>query len=199
MKIIIAAVPGSGKTTILNIIKEKMPQVKIVTEGDLIFEIAKKKFNIKNRDEMRKTLNVEQQRYVQEHAAKEISEMKDKIILLDTHVSIETSEGYFPGLADRTIAIIKPDVIVLLEFNPQDILERRKKDTSRRRDLDSMEKIEEHQKINENFAAAAANYAECPLEIISLKTRQKKPFEHAEIATQKIIDLIKEEDKWKKH
>ena len=141
---------------------------------------------------------MEDQRYVQEEAAKEISAMKDKIILLDTHVSIETSEGYFPGLSDRTIAIIKPDIIVLLEFNPKDILERRKKDTSRQRDLDSVEKIEQHQKINENFAAAAANYAECPLEIISLRTKQKKPFEHAKIAADKIISLIEEEEKWKK-
>jgi adenylate kinase len=196
MEIIISAVSGSGKTTILNYLKEKLPKARIVNEGDLIFEIAKKKLGIKNRDELREKLTIEQQRKIQELVAKKISKMKDKIILIDTHLSIKTPSGYFPGLSEKVVSTIKPEAIVILEFDPKDVIERRSKDPKRKRDKETEKQIEEQQKMNRDFAFAAATEEEgATVEIINLRYRQKKPFEHTVKAANEIIKIIKRNTK----
>jgi adenylate kinase len=51
---------------------------------------------------------------------------------------------------------LHPTAIVIVEADPQEIFNRRAKDTTRDRDPDSIEKIAEHQMINR---AAAMSYA----------------------------------------
>lgn len=190
MKIIVAAVPGAGKTTVLKYVKRKIKNAKIVNMGDLIFSYAKKKYKIKNRDELRKKLSIEQQRHVQEIAAKKISKMKG-IVFIDTHVAINTTKGYFPALSESSLHTIKPEMIILLEFSPKEILKRRKKDKSRRRDVETAEKVDEHQKINREFAFAAATHSESAVEIISVWGKEKRPFDHAKKAAEEIVKLVK--------
>lgn len=191
MKIVVGSVPGSGKTTVLKFVKKKLPSAKIFNVGDFIFKLAKKKFKIKHRDELRKKLTIQQQREIQEEAYKKISETKGKYIFVDTHLSIKTIKGYFPGISKETIEILKPDMIILLEFPPKDILERRLMDKKRKRDIESEEEIDAHQKINREFAVAAASQAQASLEIISFEERQRKDFEHAKIAAEKIVRLVR--------
>lgn len=191
MKIVVASVPGAGKSTVLKLVKKKIPSAKIVNVGDLIFEYAKERYRVKNRDEMRKKLSIEEQHKVQEVFAGKIFKMKNKVILIDTHVSIETPHGYFPGLSERTIHTMKPDVIVVLEFRPEDVVERREFDKSRKRDVETIQQIEEHQVANREFAFAAASHVEAGVEIINLRYKQRKPFEHAEKAANEIVKLIK--------
>jgi adenylate kinase len=191
MKIIVTAVPGSGKTTVLKYIKKKIPDAKIVSEGDIVFEIAAKKFRIKNRDELRKKLSISQQRVLQTAAIRKISAMKNKILLIDSHLSIETPEGYLPGLPEKAVHAIKPDMIVVLEFRPSDILKRRKKDKKRKRDLAGLKEIFEHQKINREFAITAASQAQATVEIIHFSRKQIVPYSHAWFAARKIAKIIK--------
>ena len=191
MKIVVAAVPGAGKTTVLKFVKKKMSEVKIVNVGDLIFEIAKKKFDIKDRDEMRKKLTIEQERLLQEMVAKKISKMKDKIILIDTHMCIKTPSGYFPGISDKVASIIKPDIVIILDFNPKDVIERRKRDPKRERDIETEEIIEEHQNFTKQFATNTAAKVEAAVEVINLRYKQSKPFEHVVKASDEITKIIK--------
>lgn len=192
MKMIVSAVPGSGKTTILKRLKKKIPSVKIVNEGDLILKMATK-FGIKDRDELRKKLTIEQQKYIQEEAAEHIAKIKGKILIIDTHLSIKTPSGFFPGLSEAILHKIKPDVIVVLEFNPKDVIERRKSDKTRRRDYESEEDIELHQKVNREFAVSASTHVGAAVEIIEFKQKQKKPFEQVNKAAQEIIKIIRRE------
>jgi len=195
MKIVVTAVPGSGKTTVLERVKQRMPGVKVVSEGDIVFELAAKRFKIKNRDELRKKLSITQQRLLQSLAIKKIAAMKDKILLIDSHLSIETPEGYLPGLPEKAIHLIKPDLIVVLEFHPRDILARRKEDKTRRRDKETIQAIEDHQKINREFAFAAATHVQCLVEIISFHRRQIIPYSHAWFAARKIVKILKKMQK----
>lgn len=188
MKIVIAAVPGAGKTTVLDYVRKKLPEVKIVNVGDLIFEMAKN--GIKHRDEMREKLSIEQERMLQEKAARKISKMKDKNILIDTHMCIKTPSGYLPGMSDKIASIIKPDVVIVLEFNPKDILERRKNSPKRKRDIETEEAIEEHQNFTKQFALNTAAKVEATVEVINLRKKQSKPFEHAIKASDEIIRII---------
>src|SRR5687767_15378753 len=68
----------------------------VVIFGTIMFEEAKKK-GLKNRDEMRR-MSVEDQRRLQDLAAQRITEMRDDIVMIDTHLFINTDEGYYPGL-----------------------------------------------------------------------------------------------------
>ncbi len=206
MKILVTAVPGAGKTTILKYVKRKMPKVKVVNVGDLMFDIAKKRFGIKNRDEMRKKLSIENHRFAQRKAYEKIAKMKNKIILIDTHLSVKTPMGFFPGISDDLAKLAKIDIIIVLEFNPKDVIERRKKDLPRKkfesvetgviriprqRDIETEKEIELHQEFNRQIAFIVGNVADAAVKIISLRTPQKKPFEHAKIAANKIIEIIK--------
>jgi len=191
MKVVVAAVPGAGKSTTLEYAKKKMPEIRIVNTGDLIFEIVKKRFGIKNRDEMKEKLSIGQQRTIQEKVAEKISKMKDKIILIDTHMCIKTPNGYFPGMSDKVASIIKPDAIFILEFNPKVVLERRKKDTKRKRSVETEEAIEEHQSFTKQFALNTAANVEASVEVINLRQKETKRFEHAIKASDQIIKIIK--------
>jgi Archaeal adenylate kinase len=206
MKIVLVSVPGGGKTTIMQMVKKELPEVKIVNYGDVMLKIAKERYGINDRDEMRKKIPVEEYKRLQLDAAKEIGNMKGDLII-DTHVSIKMQGGYYPGLPEEIAKAISPDVIIVTEYNPEDIIERRKKDMNLKqatqvqegimsvprtgREIESNEEIEMHQTMNRLFAVAAANSAQSLLVILNLRFKQTREFEHAEIASKKIIEMFR--------
>jgi len=195
MKIVLVAVPGGGKTTIMNMVKSLVPDIKIVNFGDVMLEIAKERHGITDRDAMRKVLSINEYRQIQLDAARKIGEIKGDVII-DTHVTIKMKGGYYPGLPFDVVRLMKPDMITLLEFDPHDIIERRMKDITSTlqkrtgRDIETPEDIELQQEMNRYFAAAAANVAECVVRIINLRFKQTRPFEQAEKAAQIIAEII---------
>ncbi|WP_069807472.1 adenylate kinase [Vulcanisaeta thermophila] len=191
MKIVLIAVPGAGKSTTLKYVKEMLPDVTIVNYGDYMLEVARRNYGITNRDEMRKKLPVDEYRKVQEIAAEEIAKLPGDVII-DTHASIKVQGGFYPGLPDRIITKLRPDAIVLMEFNPLDILERRAKDVGLRdRENETPDDIELHQMANRYYAFAAANAGECSVYILDFRKKpQTRPFEHAEEAARFIVNLI---------
>jgi Archaeal adenylate kinase len=121
MKIVLVAVPGSGKTTIMNLVKQRLPDVKIINYGDVMLEIARQRFGIQHRDEMRKKIPVDEYRKIQEEAAEYIASLPGDVII-DTHASIKIIGGYYPGLPNRVISKLKPEVILLIEYDPKAFL-----------------------------------------------------------------------------
>ena len=88
---------------------------------------------------------------MQKQAGEKIGQMDN--VIVDTHASILTPSGYLPGLPEWTVKAIMPNTIVLVEALPNEIENRRSKDTSRARDSDD---IGLHQRINREYAIAAA-------------------------------------------
>ncbi|MCC6066679.1 MAG: adenylate kinase [Pyrobaculum sp.] len=190
MKIVLVALSGSGKTTIMNFVRQRLPDVQIVNYGDVMLEIAKRKFGIQHRDEMRKKIPVDEYRKIQEEAAEYIASLPGDVIV-DTHASIKIMGGYYPGLPDRVISRLKPDVILLLEYDPKDIIERRKRDPDRFRDVETEEEVDMHQQANRCYAFAAANAGESTVHILNFRGKpQSRPFEHAEMAAEYVANLI---------
>jgi adenylate kinase len=136
-RVIIVGIPGVGKTTVISrateFLKQKGHNTRVVVFGSLMFEESKE-MKLKNRDEMRK-LSVEEQRRLQEKVASRIARMKDDFVIIDTHLLINTDEGYYPGIPMHLLETIKPSNIIMIAADPQEVLNRRKQDESRRRDI----------------------------------------------------------------
>ena len=165
---IIVGIPGVGKTTVISRAAELLnlkTKATVVVFGTLMFEEAKKKMGIKHRDEMRR-MPVEEQRSLQEMAAQRIAEMKDDIVLVDTHLFINTSEGYYPGLPMRLLSIMKPTNLVMVAADPQEIADRRKTDETRQRDIISAENVQKELDISRVMVASCSILTGAPFAII---------------------------------
>ena len=154
MIVIVVGVPGVGKTSVINEAKKYLKyECKVVNTGDIIFELAKEKYNINNRDEIRKKLTFEQQKEIQKEAIKRIKEMeKEGDIILDTHLVIESYEGYIPGMLREYAEILRPDGIAVIISDPDKIFVRRLKDIQiRGRDIENLKRIEIQQNLTIYF------------------------------------------------
>lgn len=160
--IIVMGLPGAGKSSVLS--GAEGTGYSFLNYGTLMFEIAKERFGISHRDEMRR-LPVGQQKQVQEAVAARLSSEKGKAVL-DTHCSVKTSRGYLPGLPFSLLEKLQVDAVVLLTANPEEILGRRKSDETRARDPESLESIMEHDLMNKSLLAAYAAHRGCPARII---------------------------------
>lgn len=150
MRMVVTGVPGVGKTSVMEgIAREK--GIRIVNFGTVMLEIAKSQGLVEGRDLIRK-LPVDVQRDVQEKAASRIYDMGD--VIVDTHCTIKTPGGYYPGLPEWVLKTLKPDRIVLVEATPDEIARRRASDGSRSRDAEGVEEIKEHQMMN-RYAAVS--------------------------------------------
>ena len=157
--------PGAGKTTVLNGAQKKHSEYKILNYGTLMFEIAREKFKLTNRDEIRK-MTAEQQKKVQAEVGKRLSKEKGKVIL-DTHCSVLNPDKgfYLPGLRHSILKGVKVDMIVLITGEINELAERRKNDKTRVRAVDSKE-IEEHDQYNRMLLAAYSAMFEAPAKVI---------------------------------
>ena len=145
-RVIIGGIPGVGKTSVISsavkFIRKKGQNARVVVFGTEMFEEAKRTAGVKNRDELRK-LAVKDQRRLQDMTARRIAEMQDSIVIVDTHIFVRTGEGYYyPGLPLHLLEIIKPSSFVMIVANASEIVNRRKKDTSRLRDDISTEQVQ---------------------------------------------------------
>lgn len=165
---VIVGIPGVGKTTVINRAAKmlnKKRKTTVVVFGTVMFEEAKKKMGLKNRDEMRK-MPLKDQRRLQDMAARHIAEMKDDIVLVDTHLFINTNEGYYPGLPMRLLNIMKPTNMVMVAADPKEIAARRQSDQTRQRDIIPSDNIQEELDISRVMVASCSILTGAPFTII---------------------------------
>jgi adenylate kinase len=160
--IVVTGIPGVGKTTVIQKAAEGM-DIQFVTFGTVMIDIAKELGLVKNRDEMRK-LSLDQQKQLQIKTAEKIGKMKN--VIVDTHCTVKTPKGYMPGLPEWVLRKLNPTSIVIVEADPEEIYNRRAKDSSRNRDPDSVEKIAEHQMVNRAAAMAYATLTGATVKIV---------------------------------
>ncbi len=176
MLAVVTGIPGTGKTTVATAALEKLKGegvgYKLVTYGDVMFEIAKSKGAVSDRDDMRK-ISPAVQRDIQKSAAKKIASMASGgNVLLDTHCTISTPKGYLPGLPEWVLEELMPDYFILVEANPADINKRRNADKSRNRDDEGVAGIALHQEMNRNIAMAYSMMTGCIVKVIGNKQGQ---------------------------
>ena len=185
-RIILVGIPGVGKTSLLSkmveTIKNHDKSVDVISFGTLMFEIAKKN-GLKDRDELRK-LPVAEQQNLQKMAAEKIAEHNEQIVIIDTHAFINSTEGYYPGLPEHVLKIIKPTNFVTVTAKPEEIYNRRMKDDTRNRDKITLTKIKTELDIQSGMISACAVITGSPVKHIL--NREGKIDE----ATDKIIKAI---------
>jgi adenylate kinase len=138
--------------------------VKTVVFGSVMFEEAKK-LGIRDRDELRKqTISVQQK--LQNMAAEHISNLNDSVVFVDTHLFIKTQSGYYPGLPMNLILKMDPQRLILVTANSDEILNRRKKDTTRTRDLISDDEINRDIQVSISMISSLSILTGSPFEII---------------------------------
>ena len=167
-RVVVVGIPGVGKTTVISrlaeILNQRGTQTTVVVFGTIMFEEARK-LGLNNRDEMRRQ-SIEDQRRMQNLAARRIANMKDNIVIVDTHLFINTNEGYYPGLPLNLLEIIKPTNIVMVAAHPEEIATRRKTDATRDRDTLSVEDIQFQLDISKVMVATCSVLTGCPFIII---------------------------------
>ena len=167
-RVVVVGIPGVGKTTVISrtaeILNQRGTQTAVVVFGTMMFEEAKK-LGINSRDEMRRQ-SIEVQRHMQNLAARRIADLKDNIVIVDTHLFINTNEGYYPGLPLHLLEVIKPTNIVMVAADPEEIVTRRRIDETRDRDIESVEDIQYQLDISKVMVATCSVLTGCPFIII---------------------------------
>lgn len=156
--IILVGIPGVGKTSLLTNIVDRLKNdkksVSVISFGTLMFDVAKDN-GVSNRDELRR-LPIKRQQELQKIAAEKISTLNQDIVIVDTHAFISSPEGYYPGLPDHVLKIIKPTHFVSVSAKPEEIYSRRLKDETRNRDKITLANVKKELDIQSGMISACA-------------------------------------------
>jgi len=138
--IVVTGIPGTGKTTVCNetlkLAEQTRKKIQAVNYGSIMVELSRKRGKSLHRDELRRC-GLTFQRNLQVEAAKTISKKTGEVdgdLIVDTHMSIKTANGYLAGLPFHVLQLLNPDMFVLVEAEPHEVLSRRFRDKTRKRD-----------------------------------------------------------------
>lgn len=162
--IVVMGVPGAGKTTVLTKAVERSPGWRIITWGDVMAELAKQKGIAKDRDEMRK-LPLDAMKRLQEETADRLAKEKGNWVL-DTHCSINTPDGYYPGLPFSVLSRMKVRKLILVDAPLEDIIRRRAADKTRRRDPQGRRELKAHEFANKALLFAYSAFTGAPAAVV---------------------------------
>jgi len=186
--VVVTGVPGVGKTTVLNhlvnLATQKGLKLKVVNFGDYMLETALKEGLVKSRDEIRR-LPLRRQLSLQALAASRIVEDagrdlgEDGFLVVDTHALVRTPAGYWPGLPFHVLEKLKPDMIVVIEAEPEVVAERQARDKGRyRADIGGVEGVK--RLMEQARAAAIASAVRYASTVLTVYNREGAPEEAAE-------------------
>ena len=161
-------IPGVGKTTLLSkivkILHDNKKDVTRISFGTLMFEVAKEN-GLVDRDDLRKLPVTEQQR-IQKITAEKIASQNEEIMIIDTHAFINSPEGYYPGLPEHVLKIIKPTNFISISAKPEEIYNRRMTDDTRNRDKITLPNIKKELDVQSGMISACAVITGSPVKHI---------------------------------
>ena len=160
--VVVTGIPGTGKTTVckelLKLAQQSGRRVTVINYGSIMVELTQERGRSLHRDELRKS-KMSFQRDLQAEAAKTISQRVAEAkgdVIVDTHMSIKTVDGYWAGLPFHVLQLLNPNAFVLVEAEPHEVLFRRLKDVTRRRDEVLESEIAEELFFSRLIAAACS-------------------------------------------
>jgi adenylate kinase len=188
--VIVTGIPGTGKSTVCNellkLAEKSGKKMSLINFGSIMVELSKNHGEILHRDQLRKS-GLFFQRDLQTKAAESIAKKiveADGDFVVDTHMSIKTTNGYLAGLPSKVLQILKPNLFVLVEAEPSEVLSRRIKDKTRKRDKALESEIAEEFLFSRLIAASCAVLTGAPVKIV------KNPSEKQVEAAEEILKLL---------
>ena len=179
--VVLTGIPGSGSTTLLNKALEEVDYVHL-NYGDIMTEIAIEEKIVDDRDALRK-LSPDVQKEIQEKAAKRIKERSEsENVIVDTHCTINTPSGFLPGLPIWVLNELQPNLFVMIEANPDEIIYRRLNDDTR--DIERAKDIQLHQEMNRAASMAYATLTGATVKIIENHDN------HLPSTVSKLVDVL---------
>ena len=176
--IIVAGIPGVGKTTVLqelqNVAREKKVPLKIINFGNVMNELFTKRGQTIHRDHMRRQ-DIALQSRIQQQAARIIAKTPGNLALVvDTHMFVKTADGIWPGTPQKVLEALDPSMIILIEADPSEIARRRATDSTRYRDGGGIEEAKSDLQWSRYMASANAVLAGVPIQIVNNRDGQQR-------------------------
>lgn len=172
-RVVIVGIPGVGKSSVVEkvveILKSRGAQFEVVNFGSVMMKKATELHGVKSRDEIRK-LPVDAQRKLQIHAANEISKLEKRNVIVDTHLFIATSEGFWPGMPMDVLQALRPTNLVMVVATPEEIISRRQNDSSRARDTATRERLQLELSVADAFLYSSCLVVGCPALVVNNQT-----------------------------
>lgn len=160
--IIVTGIPGTGKTTVckevVKLAERRGKKVDVVNYGSVMVELSHERGRSLHRDDLRKS-GLKFQHNLQAEAAKIILKKATEVdgnLIVDTHMSIKTGNGYLAGLPFHVLQLLNPEMLILVEAKLHEAISRRLKDVTRKRDKAFEEEIAEEILFSRYMAAACA-------------------------------------------
>jgi adenylate kinase len=146
--------------------KQNKFNLSVLNFGTVMNEIMRDLGKDLHRDDMRQQ-NIEAQRKAQELAASEIVNRSARgTTVVDTHMFIRTASGLWAGVPQHVLQRLAPKLLVLVEADPEQIADRRRSDTDRKRDQTMAEDIMFDLQWSRATAAASAVSTGSPVKVI---------------------------------
>ena len=166
LRVVVVGVPGVGKSTVVDRLVSDYPGSRLVNFGTVMFDQALSRKWVKDRDDMRK-MPVEKQKRLQRAAATEIAKMRERVVVVDTHLFIRTKEGFWPGLPFEVVRALKPTHLVLVEASPEEVLRRRGADKTRYRDKLTAKGMTEELELARSFLTVSSTLTGAPMLVVN--------------------------------
>lgn len=163
--ILVTGTAGAGKSTILaELSKVNGGKLKVINLGTEMLEIAKEKFNMTDRDQLR-VIDDKTTIAIRNGIMQKIIESKEDAII-DTHASVKQGRRYRPGFSIDELQKIRISAIIYIDATSEEILQRSLNDHSRKRAYDTIPEIDEWRSVNISIISTFAVYLNIPIYII---------------------------------
>jgi len=161
-------------TELQDLARQNKFNLTVLNYGTIMNEIMRELGKDLHRDKMREQ-SIEAQRKVQELAASEITNRAGQgTVVIDTHMFVRTASGMWAGLPQNVLEKLNPQLLVLVEANPEQIAARRTGDSSRMREKAVADEIAFDLEWSRATAAASAVATGSPVKVIRNEEGRQK-------------------------
>jgi len=169
--VIVTGSPGAGKTTIVS--GAKFNGCKVINIGTLMLEEAKRLGYTDDRDKIRYMNGVQLDR-TRTRAFSKLASFKGNIVV-DTHNFVEEHGRFIPGLPEKLLSKLHTiKAFIYVDAPELEILERRKKDRGRHREVEDEEIIKSQRTLNLSVLSYYSSKLNVPVYIIENKNGELK-------------------------
>lgn len=163
--ILVTGTAGAGKSTILSMLSgARDGKIKVINLGTEMLEIAKSKFNLTDRDQVR-LLDDATTISIRNSIMQKIIESKEDAII-DTHASVKQGRRYRPGFSIEELQKIRISAIIYIDATSEEVMERSLLDHTRVRAYATLAEIDEWRSVNISIISTFAVYLNIPIYII---------------------------------